>query len=265
MLIVGELINTSRKEVAEAVKAMDDDLIRDIAKKQHEAGAHYIDINCGAEVDDEFAKMKWLVSLVQESTGAPVCIDSPNPAVIEAALQSGISGQPMINSITAERQRFEALLPVVLKYGAKIVALCIDDGGLPRDMETRVCTAKHLINDLTGAGIPENDIYIDPLIMPISTDQQVGVQVLDTIRRIREEFPSVHLISGLSNISYGLPCRKVLNRTFLIQTMTAGMDAYILNPLDRRMMGFLYSSQALLGEDLYCAQYLKAYRRGIYD
>lgn len=265
MLIVGELINTSRKDIKPAVESKDAAYIQKIAKEQVEAGADYIDVNCGTQVFNEPEVMEWLVKTVQEAVDAPLCIDSPNPKALEVGLALTKTKKPMVNSITAEKERFEVILPLVQKYNAKVVALCMDDSGMPETAEDRIVIVDKLVKDLTSNGIAEDDIYLDPLVKPVSTGDKAGLEVLETVRYIRENYPKVHAICGLSNISYGLPNRKVLNQTFMIQTMTMGMDAYILNPLDKKMMGFIYSSMALLGQDPFCGKYLTAHRNGLYE
>jgi len=265
MLIIGELINTSRKVVKPAVEQRDAVFIQELAKKQVESGAHYVDVNCGTMVHDEVETMEWLVRTIQEAVSAPLCIDTPRTEAMEAGLAAVKNGQPMVNSITAEKERYVAVLPLVLKYKAKVIALCMDDTGVPTSAEQRITIVKKLVGDLTAAGVPEDDIYLDPLVTPISTGDNCGNDVLDTVRFIRKEFLLVHAACGLSNVSYGLPNRKILNQAFMIQTMDAGMDAYILDPLDKAMMGFVYASQALLGQDSFCVQYLTAHRKGLYD
>lgn len=265
MLIVGELINTSRKAINEYVEKRDTEYIQKIAREQVEAGADYVDVNCGTQVFNEIETMEWLVNTVQEAVQAPLCLDSPNPKAIEAGLALVKYGQPMINSITGEKERFGQILPLVKKYKAKIVALCMDDSGMPNTAEERMKVARNLYTNLTEAGVPEEDIYFDPLVKPISVANNAGLEVLDTVKLITQEFPKVHKICGLSNISYGLPNRKVLNRLFVVQTMVMGMDGYILNPLDKTMMGFVYGSTALLGQDQFCMGYLTAHRKGMYD
>lgn len=265
MLIVGELINTSRKAINEVVENRDAEYIKKIAREQLEAGADYIDVNCGTQVFDEVETMEWLVNTVQEAVEAPLCLDSPNPKAIEAGLALAKFGQPMINSITGETERFEQILPLVQKYKAKIVALCMDDNGMPNTAEERMAVVRVLHEKLTDAGVPEEDIYFDPLVKPISVANNAGLEVLETVRLITKEYPNVHKVCGLSNISYGLPNRKVLNRLFVVQTMTMGMDGYILNPLDKTMMGFVHASKALLGQDPFCIGYLTAHRNGVYD
>ncbi|AGL03211.1 methyltetrahydrofolate cobalamin methyltransferase [Desulfoscipio gibsoniae] len=265
MLIIGELINTSRKIINEAVEKKDADYIKKIAQDEVAAGANYIDVNCGTMVFDEVETMEWLVNTVQEAVQVPLCIDSPNPLAIEAGLALARYGQPLVNSITGEKERYEQIFPMVLKYKTKVVALCMDDSGMPETAEDRMKVAVNLYENLTKAGVPEDDIYFDPLVKPVSTGDKAGLEVLETVRLISEKYPNVHKVCGLSNVSFGLPNRKILNQLFMVQTMTVGMDSYILNPLDKSMMGFVHAGQTLLGKDTYCTNYLTAHRNGLYE
>jgi cobalamin-dependent methionine synthase I len=264
-MIIGELINTSRKPILEAVQKQDADYIKKIAQDQVAAGATYVDVNCGTMIGNESEMMRWLVETVQEAVQVPLCIDSPDPQVLDLGLSLCKFGQPMINSLSGEKERYAQILPLVQKYKAKIVVLCMDDQGMPTKAEDRLRVVRYLVPDLVKAGVPMQDIYLDPLIIPVGTDDQAALQVHETLRQIKAEFPEVNTVCGLSNVSYGLPNRKVLNQTFMIQTMTAGMDAYILNPLDRTMMGFYVASRALLGKDEYCLNYISAHREGLFD
>ncbi len=265
MLIVGELINSSRKEVKAAIEAYDEDTIIKLATQQTEAGVDYIDVNCGTFVEDEAERMEWLVKTVQKATETPLCIDSPSSEVIANALTICQCEKPLINSITAENERYHAILPLVQKYHAKVVGLCMDDDGMPTDREARVRIAERLLKDLTNEGIAVEDIYLDPLVKPISTGDTAGRDILDTISTVKSHYPNASFICGLSNVSYGLPNRKWVNRTFMVQTMTAGMNAYILNPLDNVMMAMLYASDALLGNDPFCGRFIAAHRNGIFE
>lgn len=264
MLIIGELINTSRKAIREAVEARDAAYIQKIALAEAEAGADYLDVNCGTQVYNEVETMAWLVNTVQEAVQKPLCIDSPNPLAIAKGLSLAKYGQPMINSITAESARFAQILPLVLEYKAKVVALCMDDTGMPETADDRMRVVANLHHKLTAAGVAEDNIFFDPLVKPVSTGDLAGMEVLETVERISKEYPNVHKVCGLSNVSYGLPNRKVLNQMFMVQTMSMGMDSYILDPLDKTMMGFVYASQVLLGKDSYCMNYLTAHREGLY-
>jgi len=265
VLIIGELFNTSRKIIMENVESRNAEYIRDIAKRQVEAGADHLDINCSQALGSELEVMKWLIENIQAVVDVPLCIDTPDPAVMEVGLSLAHNGQPLLNSITDEKERYEAMLPMVLKYKAKVIALCMDDKGIPPTAKDRLRVACELVKKLTEAGVADGDIYLDLLAQPLATGDRAGLEVLDAIRLVKQDHPEVHLISGLSNVSYGLPNRRVLNRIFMIQTLTVGMDAYILDPLDKTLMGYLYATQALLAQDPFCANYLAAHRKGLYQ
>ena len=156
----------------------------------------------------------------------------------------------------------EELLPLVGRFGCKIIALTMDDRGIPEDIERRCEIADKLIAALTKAGISLSDIYIDPLVRPVSTDSSSGLIVLKSIKKIMSSFEHVHTICGLSNISFGLPARNVLNKSFLLLAMSMGLDSAILDPLDREMMAMIRAGEVLLGKDEYCLKYLTSFREG---
>jgi len=203
-----------------------------------------------------------MIETIQEKVKAPFCIDSPNPEAILAGLKANKNGRPIINSITCEQARYDAVLPLVLEYNAGVVALCMDDSGMPETAEGRVAIARELIQRLTAAGVALGDIYIDPLVRPVGTGSHYGVAALDTIRCIKAEYPGVHIACGLSNVSYGLPARKVINQAFLVAATAAGMDGVILDPLDKKLMTSLYAIEAVMGLDEYCVEYLSRFRAG---
>jgi 5-methyltetrahydrofolate--homocysteine methyltransferase len=265
VLIIGELINTSRRAINEAVESKDAGYIQKIAQAQFEAGATYIDVNCGTKIEREPEIMEWLVNVIQDAVEAPLCIDSPDPKVLEVGLALCKYGQPMINSISDEKVRFDEVLPLAIKYKAKLVALCMDDTGMPETADDRMKVVDSLYAKLTQAGIPEEYLYFDPLVKPVGSVDQAGLEVLETVKLIKAKYPNVHFACGLSNISFGLPNRKVLNRLLVAQTMALGMDGYILDPLDKAMMGVIYAGKVLLGQDPYCMNYIKAHRRGLYE
>ncbi|CEO89332.1 methyltetrahydrofolate cobalamin methyltransferase [Syntrophaceticus schinkii] len=260
MIIVGELINASRKAVGEAISAQDAEAIKKLAVDQHEAGANYIDVNAGIFVGQEAGYLQWLVKTVQGAVDAPCCIDSPDPKAIENAL-SVHKGTAMINSISLEKDRYNALLPVVAGTDLKVVALCMSDEGMPETTEDRVKIADQLINDLVKNNIPLDNIYVDPLVQPVSTKSTFGDEFLNAVDEIMTRFKGVHTICGLSNISYGLPLRQMLNQTFAVMAIARGLDALIINPLDSKMIQNLIAAETLAGRDDYCMNYLKAYRK----
>ncbi len=261
MLVVGERLNTSREKIALAVESKDSDFIRKEVIAQIEAGAQMVDVNVGTFAADEPQYLEWIVQIAQQSVDVPLCLDSPNPAAIAAGLAVH-QGKALLNSITAEKDRFDGMMPLIKKYGCSVVALCVSDRGTPDTAEERFQIASHLIQSLTSEGVPLDDIYVDPVVSPISTSAGSARAVLDTIERVGQSFKGIHVICGLSNVSFGLPLRKQINQMFLVMAMARGLDAVILDPCDVRIMANLLTAKALLGDDDYCLGYISAYREG---
>jgi 5-methyltetrahydrofolate--homocysteine methyltransferase len=262
MLIVGENINTSRKHIAEAVEKQNAEFIVQVAKSQADAGAHFIDVNAGTFMDQETEFLCWLVETIQQAVDLPLCLDSPNPKALPEALKLH-RGEPMINSISLEKDRFSEMLPIVTAQPCRIVALCMAETAMPVTIEDRVQAGAELINRLTAEGVTLENIYIDPLVQPVSVDTHMGNAVLGAIKRIMNDFPGVNTICGLSNISFGLPARRLINRTFLSLCMLQGLSAAILDPTDKHLMANLLSARMILGKDEYCSDFIDAYQNGI--
>lgn len=262
MIIIGEKINSTLKSVRPAIESYDTAVIQDLAKRQYEAGATFIDVNAGMFHNDEPERLEWLVNTVQQVVDAPFSIDSPNPKAIERALKANKNPKPIINSITDEKERFDAILPLILEYNTGIVALCMDDTGMPETVKDRVVIAERLINKLSKEGVKLEDIYIDPMVRPVGTGSHYGTVAIETIRQVKAEFPEVHITCGLSNISYGIPGRKLMNQAFLIAAIAAGMDGAILDPMDKKLMSFIYAGEALMGVDDYCINYITKFKEG---
>jgi len=264
MVIVGERINSSRKGIEPALRNRNAGFITKEARDQVEAGAHVIDVNTATLMDGEIESLKWAVQLIQDSSDVTICIDSPNPAAVEEVLPL-CRGKAMVNSITAETERYAKLIGSIQQYKPNLVGLCMDDRGMPDTAEDRIRIASDLIGKLTKDGVPIGDIYIDPVVTPVSTDTRYGVAVLDAIEAIMKGFPGVHTICGLSNVSFGLPNRKLVNQMFLVMAMTKGLDAVILDPCDKRIMANLITTMTLLGKDDFCMNYITASREGKFD
>ncbi len=264
MIIIGELINASRKSIAEFIKIQDADAIKKVAQDEFEAGANYIDVNAGIFVDKEAEYLQWLVKNVQEAVDTPCAIDSPDPNAIEKAL-SIHKGTAMINSISLESQRYERLLPLVAGTDLKVIALCMSDEGMPETTSERLEIADKLINGLVKSNVSIENIFVDPLVQPVSTKDTFGVEFLDAVDEIMKRFPGVHTACGLSNISYGLPVRSFLNQTFAVMAIAKGLDGLIINPLDKKMMANIIAAESLAGRDRYCTKYLKSYRKKKFD
>lgn len=259
--VIGERINTSRKHVQEAVAKRNSDYIVNDVQQQQEAGAAFIDVNAGARIGHEREDMQWLLDTIQPAVSIPLAIDSPDPAILEMAFAM-VKIEPMINSISLEKDRFAQMMPFLKGKPCKIVALCMDDSGMPKSAEDIITRADTLIEELNGIGLPTDAIYVDPLVQPISTDGSKGVMVLNAVRGIKSRYPEVHITGGLSNISYGLPQRKIINRTFVTLMMDAGMDSAIIDPLDGKMMAAIKTADMLLNNDPYCMRFLQGVRAG---
>jgi cobalamin-dependent methionine synthase I len=264
MIIIGEKINTSRKKIAEAVERGDSSFIAEVARAQADAGAHYIDVNAGTFLEREVELLSWLVGIVQGAVELPLCIDSPNPEALSRAMKIH-RGVPLINSISLEKERFESLLPVITSQPCKVVALCMAQVSMPTTTEERIEVASELIARLTGAGIKLEDIFVDPLVQPVSVDVNMGIAVLNAIAGIMGRFSGVHTICGLSNVSFGLPARHLINRNFLTLAVSSGLTAAICDPTDEHLMANLLATEMLLGTDEYCANFIDAYQQGRID
>ena len=261
MIVIGEKLNTSIEEVGEAVQNGDVETIKELALSQVRAGAAYIDVNCGTFVDREPELLSWMTEILTEYTDTPLCIDSPNPRAIEEALKVTGKCKPIINSITGQRQRYNSILPLILEYGTSVISLCMDDDGIPYTVDARVSVAERLVEDLVRDGVDYEDIFIDPMVQPMATDQSSGQMTLKTIAGIKERLPGIKTICGLSNISFGLPERSSVNKAFLVLAINAGLDAAILDPTDHGIVSLAYAAKLMSSQDDYCLGYLESIRK----
>ena len=260
--VIGERINTSLKTVQQAVSNRDTDYIANDVKQQTEAGATYIDVNAGARIGHEVSYMKWLLEIVQKSTDLPLCLDSPDPNVLEMAY--GLADQkPLVNSISLEKERFDLMINYLKGKDCRIIALCMSDSGMPKTVEDIVSRARSLVAELESIGFKRDDIFIDPLIQPLSVDANNCRMAMESVQTIMTELPGVHTTGGLSNISYGLPQRRIVNRNFLSLMIGAGFDSAIMDPLDRVLMANLWTADMLSGNDDYCMRFINATRSGV--
>ncbi len=263
MLIIGELINGTRKNPKQAIADKNAEYIADLAQRQTAAGAAFIDVNPGTTGEAEVTDMEWLVETAQAVTAQPLSFDSPNVKAIEAAFAAYAGDAiPMINSITFEKAKLDSLLGIVADTGANVVALAMGDDGMPCMPGQRETVARRLIDTLTDAGVMPERIFVDPVIAPLSTAHETGQLVFAAIRAIKEHCPACHVTCGLSNISFGLPSRKLVNRVFLSLCMMAGLDSAIMDPLDEQIMAQLIAAETLLGLDEWCMGYITASREG---
>jgi 5-methyltetrahydrofolate--homocysteine methyltransferase len=262
MFIVGERINTTRKSMDQAVRERTTEMIQEEAIRQVQAGANTLDVNCGSlKVEEEPEALTWLVKTVQFVTALPLCLDSPNPEALAAGLAIH-QGKPMINSISGERSRYTQVIGLVKEYHASVVALGMDDRGIPRERSQALEVGIRLVEDLLNDGISLDDIYFDPLVRSLATSPGSVLETLGLMQDLKARFPGLHLISGLSNVSFGLPERRHLNRAFVVLSVASGLDAVIMDPLDRTMVALIYAAEALTDRDRFCLKYIEAYHQG---
>ncbi len=262
MLIIGERINSTRKSIDQAVRQRDSKAIITEARRQVEAGAHFLDVNCGSlSVAEEPEALEWLVKVVQEAGQMPLCIDSPNADALGAGLAVH-QGEPMINSISGESERFRKVLPLVRQYDARVVALCLDDRGIPRDLKNAIEVGSRLVDSLLQAGIAAERIYLDPLARSVATSPQAVLDTLALIENLHEKYSGLHFVSGLSNVSFGLPERRHLNRAYVVMSIVSGLDAVIMDPMDSLMQALIVAAEALVNKDRFCLNYIKANNSG---
>ncbi|MDR1509488.1 MAG: methyltetrahydrofolate cobalamin methyltransferase [Synergistaceae bacterium] len=263
MIIIGEKINGSIPSTAKAIAARDETYIRGLARRQAECGAEYLDVNAGTTPEQERDTLRWLISLVQDEVDTPICIDSSNPEVILEMIP-GVKKPGMINSVSDEARKCERLFPHVAKSEWKIIALTCDDNGIPTDPDVKYSVARTIIEKAAVHGIARDRLFVDALVNTIGTTPEAQISFSAAVREIKRTWPEVHITSGLSNISFGMPFRKAINMSFLTLAMRAGMDSAIMDPTDRDMLGMLYATQVLLAQDEDCVDYLMAYRDGLF-
>jgi 5-methyltetrahydrofolate--homocysteine methyltransferase len=262
MLIVAERINSSRKSIYEAMEQKNKLFIHNEAIAQANAGADYIDVNAGLFAAKEVDNLAWLVDVVQEVTTLPLCVDSSNPEVIKSVLPR-VERTPMLNSITLDKERFDLLLPLIMERSCKIIGLCQSDEKAAHTTSEKTDMAQELIMRLSEGGVPVEDIFIDPLVFPLATDIDSARSTLDAFSTIRNNFPEVHLICGLTNVSFGLPERKLINRSFLGASIVMGLDAVIIDPTDRKLMASLKAGLLITGKDPFSRGYIESFRNGL--
>lgn len=261
MLIIGESLNATRKEVREAVISHDREKVQLLAKAQEAAGADMLDVNAAVAGQDEVEDLKWMVKAVQEVVGLPLVLDSSDIEALIAAMEIH-RGRPMINSISAENEKMTKLLPIVAKADCSVIVLCMDDQGIPTTVEGRMKAAKTAIYPLLEAGKKKEDIYVDPLVMSVSIDPNAAKTTLKVIEELSTgELAGVQITGGVSNVSYGMPGRKLINRIFLATAMAKGLNSCVVDVRDQAMMSTIYAGMSLL-EERGASKYLKAYRKG---
>ena len=258
-VVIGERINpTGRKLLAEEMKNGDYSRVEADALAQVAAGAQVLDVNAGIPLADEPAILAESIRLIQSITDAPLCIDSSIVEALEAGLEA-YEGKALLNSVTGEEERLERVLPIVKKYNCAVVAISNDDTGISEDPNVRFDVAKKIVERAADHGIPASDVVVDPLVMPIGAINSAGRQVMDIVKRLREEL-KVNTTCGASNLSFGLPNRNGLNAAFIPMAMAAGMTSAITNPLHSELMQAVRGANVVMGNDAECAAWIQNYR-----
>lgn len=263
MIIIGEKINGSIPSVARAIAEKDESLLQKLAKKQREAGADFIDVCASVPEKRELQTLKWIIETVQGVTDAPLAIDSPSPEILKNALFC-CEREGLVNSVSLEGNKIDMLFPSMANTNWEFVALLCDDSGIPKTVEKRLEIFEAIMKKAEHYGIAPSRLHIDPLVEMLCTSEDGIKMVVHTICEIKRRYPTVHVTGAASNISFNLPARRYVNQGFMILAMNAGMDSAILDPLNGDMMGLIYATEALLGKDEYCMEYIGAYREGLF-
>lgn len=264
MKIIGEKINGTRKRVAQAIAERDAEFIKDLAQKQAAAGSAWLDINAGTHPSQEPDDLIWLIENIQSVVETPLSLDSANPAALKIAIQA-VKRTPMINSISGEPERLANILPIAAEHGCPVIALAMDEKKIPETAEKRFEIIASIRAAAQAHGVPDSNLYFDPLAMTLSTNTQSGMVAFEVMRRVRREYPEAHLTIGLSNISFGLPARSFVNRYFLSLAIEAGLDSAILDPLDREIQAAILATELVLGRDKHCLNFIRASRKGVFE
>lgn len=255
--IIGERINpTGHKKLAAALTERDYDYIRQLAATQVSNGAEILDVNVGVAGLDDVSLLPEVIQIVTDEVDIPICIDTPNPEALAAAL-SVTPGKPLINSVNGEEASLNTVLPLVKEYNAAVIALTMDDDGIPSDPEKRLAIAAKIIERASKAGIPIEDIVVDPLVMTVGADSQAAVVTIKTIKLVKENF-GVNINLGASNVSFGLPDRHTVNQSFLALAMGAGATCAITHP--RKLGLTIRAIDLLLGRDNFGMRYITYWR-----
>jgi 5-methyltetrahydrofolate--homocysteine methyltransferase len=263
LIIIGEKINGAIPSTGKAIAAKDAEFIRNLAIKQAEAGADFIDVCASVDDDIELETMKWLIDIVQDAVDTPIAVDSPNVyTCIESMKYCNKPG--LFNSVSLEGDKVDVAFKVLADSKWECVALLNSDKGIPKTAKDRLEVFTDLMAKCKEYQIDPSRMHIDPLIEMLCTSEDGITMVTEVIREIKKQYPTIHVTGAVSNISFNLPARRIANQAFAVLAMSAGMDSFILDPLNKDMMGMLFATEAMMGEDEYCMEYIGAFREGVF-
>ncbi|MBU0548467.1 MAG: dihydropteroate synthase [Candidatus Omnitrophica bacterium] len=261
MFIIGELINGMYANIGAAIKERNKTEIQKCALQQLSCGADALDINCGSASKQPLVDMPWLVEVIQEITDKPLCLDSSKPTVIEEGLKVA-KNKTIINSTTADVEKLDVLLPLAKKYKSRLIGITISAKGIPQNKDQRLELAATIVDNCVEKGFSIEDLYLDPIVLPVNVAQTQMKDVLESIAEFRIiSEPSPKTILGLSNVSQGTNVRSLINRTFLTMAVAYGLDSAILDPKDKELMDTLITAELIINKNIYCDSYLDAYRK----
>ena len=263
MIIIGEKINGSIPSVAEAIANRDAEFIKNRARMQDEAGATYIDCCASVPEEVEVETLKWMIDCIQEATDLPISVDSPS-AMVLAEVIPYCKKPGLVNSVSGEGDKMDVIFPLIADTKWEVICLLSDDTGIPKNAADRLKVFDKVMAKAQEYGIAPSRMHIDPLVEMLCTSENGIDTNVEVISTVRNRYPDIHITAAVSNISFNLPVRKMINLGFTVLAMNAGLDSAILDPTNRDMMGVIYATEALLGEDDYCMEYIGAYREGIF-
>ncbi len=262
MIIIGEKINGSIPAVAEAIAKRDAEFIKNRARLQADAGATFIDCCASVPESEEVETLKWMIDCIQEATDLPISVDSPSADVLTQVLDY-CKRPGLVNSVSMEGDKVDKIFPLIADTKWEVICLLSDDTGIPKTAQDRLNVFKKLMAKAQQYKIAPNRLHIDPLVEMLCTSEDGIAMNEEVISTIRGQYPSIHITAAVSNISFNLPVRKLINIGFTVLAMKAGLDSAILDPTNRDLLGIIYATEALLGMDDYCMEYISAYREGM--
>jgi 5-methyltetrahydrofolate corrinoid/iron sulfur protein methyltransferase len=264
MIIIGENINATIPRIKDLIVNHDETALTDLAMRQEKAGADIIDLNVATgtgTAEDEVRDMQWLVERVMDKVKCRICVDSADTAVLRAGIQTGGDRVGLVNSVKATDRNIAEVLPMVSGFGLPVIALAMDEGGIPADAATRLRACEKVIRGAEAHKVPVENIFFDPLVMPVSTDIRQGVTTLETLQGIKKEFPQANTVLAASNVSFGLQKRTLINQALIHMAQYFSVDALLVNPLNEEFMLSVKAGEMVMGRDRHCRKYSRAVRR----
>ncbi len=264
MIIIGENINATIPRINELIVNHDATALVALAVRQEQAGANIIDVNVATGVgtaEDEISDMKWLIELIKDKVDVKLCVDSADTAVLRAGIEAGGEKIGLINSVKATEHNIAEVLPLAAEFGLPVIALAMDEAGIAADSATRLKACEKVIKGAEAYKVPIENIFFDPLVMPVSTDLNQGVTTLETLKGIKDEFPQAKTVLAVSNISFGLQKRTLINQSLIHMAQYLSVDALLVNPLNAEFMLTVKAGETVMGRDRHCRKYSRAVRK----